>query len=337
MPTLLTNNTSVMPNVTAIGSAANDTAEGNFTGPISIFPVYTPVFIGVLPVFALGILFNGVILLTFIANRNKLIAGRIDRLFVLMTFIFFLWSTYCITDYILEDRLPDFSLTLYQLEGVLSSIFVLLIYGTNLMLAAERYFVVCESPDERNEKYFTVLIVFIGVFSWIITWISATSLPDADFKEPLQLKIVFRCLYAYCIVCTLASVTLYYTAYSHSSRQLRESLAVIMVLVQDAELKGIKDTKTDPPQIVRMQLDRKILVQCMVMASGLVICYIPAILLNVVPTVFPRMTKDGYIVWAELAEMMLSLDVLVTPLLILYYKRDIMSCWRFFQPKRVRS
>ncbi|KAJ3072556.1 hypothetical protein HDU98_003384 [Podochytrium sp. JEL0797] len=309
-------------------------------GPISIFPVYIPVFVWVLGPFCLGILINAFILFTMVRKRSTLLITRLDHIMTLLIFLFFSWSITCVVEWIVNSW--DVSDWVFITQGTLSCIFVVLIFATNLMLSLERHFIICERPDETTDKYFTAIIIITGLLSWLIIWVFATSpvnLPTA----PKALKITLRGIYAFIIVTIVATVTLYINTYLKSSNILKKYNGVIAGLVeQETNLKhslsrSQKSNKRgrDEANFMRLQLERKILINCMLMAATLVFCYTPALLLNLAPLIDPHMSADAYELWANVAEMFLSLDVVLTPLMVLRFRPDV--CDAFGLRSKIRN
>ncbi|KAJ3259052.1 hypothetical protein HDU77_002000, partial [Chytriomyces hyalinus] len=303
--------------------------------PTSVFPVYDPKFYGVVPVFALGIILNGAIGFILLRHRSKLILSRVDRLFALITATMLLWSLWCVSDIAVEWVLQRVPVALFLAEEITSCIMILLIFGVNLMLAMERYFIVSGAAKVDTDKYFLGVIVAISVIAWIIVWFNITSPPSPGLKNATNLKVAFRIIYGYCILSTFVLASLYIQAYRISTRKLRESLAAITLLAQNATLKGISDnnnlssssnsstSESMSPELIRTRLEGKILGHCIVLASGLVVCYLPAMMLNLAPFIRPGLSSEGYRVWGAVAEMFLAADVAVTPLLVLFFKPEI--------------
>ncbi|KAJ3231229.1 hypothetical protein HDU81_003922 [Chytriomyces hyalinus] len=301
--------------------------------PTSVFPVYDPEFLGVVPVFALGIILNGAVGFILLKHRSTLILSRVDRLFALITATMLLWSLWCLSDLVVEWVLQRVPIALFLTEEITSCIMILLIFGVNLMLAMERYFIVSGAAKVDTDKYFLGVIVAVSLIAWIIVWFNITSPPSPGLKNASNLKVVFRIIYGYCILSTIVLTFLYIQAYRISTRKLRESLAAITLLAQNATLKGISDnnninSESMSPELIRTRLEGKILGHCIVMASGLIVCYLPAILLNLAPFMHPGMSIGGYRVWGAVAEMFLAADVAVTPMLVLFFKPEIHEYFR---------
>ncbi|KAI9343163.1 hypothetical protein BDR26DRAFT_858656 [Obelidium mucronatum] len=276
----------------------------------TLFPIYIPKHATVIPVFALGFIINGVITATFLCNKSTLLVSRLDRIMLLLILVFLLWSAVCLVEFgINMNDLFEDNVMVYAGQAIVSSCGIVFIFGVNLLLAMERFCKVIAMSDDTSEKYFSGVIVVIGILCGIIIGIFTSSFHEMGGQKQLVSSWIIV-MYVTTLVITVVILVLYIFTYFRSSRQVRECLGIV------------KENKKDstPQNVLRVHIERRILINSMVMASSLIWCYLPGIVIQLIPS---HTHLEDQIVFYDVSEVMLSLDVLITPVLILYFRADL--------------
>ncbi|KAJ3011818.1 UNVERIFIED_CONTAM: hypothetical protein HDU68_001501 [Siphonaria sp. JEL0065] len=201
------------------------------------------------------------------------------------------------------------SVMIYAGQAIASSCGIMFIFGVNLLLAMERFCKVIQMKDEVSEKYFNGVIVVIGVLCGLIIGIFSASFGEMGGERRIVGSWVVV-MYVATLVITVAILVLYGFTYYWSSRQVRECLGIA-----EGNRKEVS-----PQNILRVHIERRILVNSMVMASSLIWCYLPGIVIQLVPS---HDHTANQIIFYDVSEILLSLDVLITPVLILYFRADL--------------
>ncbi|TPX75155.1 hypothetical protein CcCBS67573_g03570 [Chytriomyces confervae] len=300
--------------------------------PFAIFPIYIPNFVGVVPIFLVGAFFNGFIMATILLNRKKLLVSRLDQFMFLLIFVFFLWSVACFVEFF--ANLIGISVHGYIAEAIISSFSIVMIFCVNLLLALERYFLIMSTPEYLCERIITGVIVLVGVLCGLILGIYVRTAIDMDHAELVESWSLT--MYGALLLISTAVVVVYVRTYFRSSRLVRESLGLSKKKGLVARIRtnhknkhgdsatgdNVSESESGGMDGVSVAIERRILFNSIIMASSLILCYLPGIILQVIPNVL-HLSPEVAVFWSNVSEVSLSLDVLITPALILYFRRDI--------------
>ncbi|KAI8832448.1 hypothetical protein BJ741DRAFT_614556 [Chytriomyces cf. hyalinus JEL632] len=301
--------------------------------PFAIFPIYIPNFVGVVPIFLMGALFNGFVMATILLNKKKLLVSRLDQFMFLLIAVFFLWSVACFVEFFAS--LVAISVQGYIAEAIISSFSIVMIFCVNLLLALERYFLIMGTPEYLCERIITGVIVLVGILCGLILGIFVRTAIDMDHAELVESWSLT--MYGALLIISTAVVVVYVRTYFRSSRLVRESLGLsrkkgLVARIRTSHKNKHGDVLTgddvsEPDASggmdgVSVAIERRILFNSIIMASSLILCYLPGIILQVIPNVL-HLSPEVAVFWSNVSEVSLSLDVLITPALILYFRRDI--------------
>ncbi|KAJ3231225.1 hypothetical protein HDU81_003918 [Chytriomyces hyalinus] len=268
-------------------------------------PLFVSDYFICLPIYLFGILFNGIILTTMVKYQETLIKERIDRITSLLVGIYFAWSIIFAAKYTLW--LFYASETFYRILAALTSQVMILVFGTNMMMAFERYCLVKSIEPDREMRYLQVTIVFMGSLCGIIlaVFASSPSLDTVSPAYPMQTKVWLLTLSVAFMVFTGGTVYLYTTTYQYSSRFLKQMESKHVALVP-------------------LGTERRVLCYCVVMSSTLLVLYTPELLMNVVDAFDAALLSDiGHVVLGHFAHAAVAVDVLVAPGLVLFFNQPI--------------
>ncbi|KAJ3394066.1 hypothetical protein HDU80_010601 [Chytriomyces hyalinus] len=268
-------------------------------------PLFVSDYFVCLPIYLFGILFNGIILGTMVKYQEALIKERIDRITSLLVGIYFAWSIIFAAKYILW--LFYASETFYRISAALTSQVMILVFGTNMMMAFERYCLVKSIEPEREMRYLQITIVFMGSLCGIIlaVFASSPSLDTVSPEYPLQAKVWLLTVAVAFMVFTSGTVYLYTTTYQYSSRFLKQMESKHVALVP-------------------LGTERRVFCYCVVMSSTLLVLYTPELLLNVADAFDVALLSESvHLVWDHFAHAAVAVDVLVAPGLVLFFNQPI--------------
>ncbi|KAI9330085.1 hypothetical protein BDR26DRAFT_871801 [Obelidium mucronatum] len=267
-------------------------------------PAFYFIYPVVVPVFGLGILFNAVVMFTMLSDRPNLIAHRIDRIIFLLLATLCVYSMFaCVCQFLI--RLFHASAAYSSFLGWTGSILVLLLFIVNLALAMERRSTIMFPNDDAApqtiQKQYIILGMLLLVFSSILTWIYVTS-PSRNGLSPYlrHQKLVWVVIMASAMIPIIGlTCWLYFTTYMH-----------VYALLSKTGLSKVQ------------ALQKQALMSCIIMSSTLVVLYTPEIVfqtLNLAVT----FSDNTFHVWSRIVFFIASLDVLICPGLVLYFRRDI--------------
>ncbi|ORY40455.1 hypothetical protein BCR33DRAFT_719440 [Rhizoclosmatium globosum] len=260
-----------------------------------------------LPIYAFGIIINGAIILAAAISWKRTIITRLDRLLIYLTIVFAVWCLLSTIRPLVE--LSNSNLFPENIVQFYTSMFLMLIFGINLLISMERYFTIAETSPEENKTS-----IGAAIFTWLLLCISLV----VDFFYAPR-NVGPRVLYSWFTVVSPASMVailfsimtatcgIYAATFFASTRKIRKSLANRWNGKFDVEL-------------IRAKLERKILWSCLIMSASLVICYLPIFMVTLV-----ALNKSNGDMTAALlfSNLMVCLDVIVSPALVLYFMPNL--------------
>ncbi|KAI8607408.1 hypothetical protein BC830DRAFT_1086970, partial [Chytriomyces sp. MP71] len=190
--------------------------------PLAVFPIYIPSFVGVIPLFLIGILLNAIVMSTILRNKQKLLVTRLDQVMLLLIIVFFFWSLVCLLEFIAAFAVN--SAKLYIAEACISAISIVFIFCSNLLLALERFAIVARLNELTIERAFTAVIIVVGIVCGVILTVFVRTAIDMDHSELIETWIMT--MYAILLAITLAVIVLYAASYFKSAHLVRESLGL---------------------------------------------------------------------------------------------------------------
>ncbi|KAJ3070117.1 hypothetical protein HDU98_006835 [Podochytrium sp. JEL0797] len=271
------------------------------------------------PTYCLGVLINGVFLAVMIRKRKTLLQTRIDLIYAFLMFVCFVWS---VTEVLLfavwgnSDELISGPETMNQIIATIQSLPVCLMISGNVQLALERYSILREVPWKsiRTTVYsyiaFAIAVTTTMLASFFTSPCSNQIFPD---HKPQLLAWVISASLGFLV--GFASIIYFYAStYSFIKQKLATNLA---------------DHHVDN---LRMLLQRKVLRNSIIMTAGTLICYVPeSIAITMLSMRLLNKNSVGGVVAISLCFEMVSLDVIVTPALILYFSEPLKNSivlWR---------
>ncbi|KAJ3139110.1 hypothetical protein HK100_011875, partial [Physocladia obscura] len=267
-------------------------------------------------VFMIGACLNGSIMLILFYHHSELLHSNfLNRRFMMLVGVCFVWCLQRATQNIFVILGMDLVGTNWF--ALTSNLIVVLLLISNANLAAERYFLL--RAEGRRRYFFTIYAIFIAI-----------AIPSIDEVHPTTL---FG-LHAWIIISSISfggtSILMayfYWSSYRFTATQLSLNPRLVTYFLSDAD-------QNDPEVVhnARMKLERKVLLQCVILSASLIFCYFPFWIYNIVFAVYGGYVPndDDLIGWSAVL-IVLSLDVLVTPCLIFALNPDIRKNLLFWE------
>ncbi|KAJ3123645.1 hypothetical protein HK100_011538 [Physocladia obscura] len=263
-----------------------------------------------LTLYLIGLILNGIVLFFMSQKRKVLLSNMLNRRVLVLISVLFIWSLtrLVITSMIL--RSGDVSANAVALVGNWTVLVLLL---SNVNLAAERFFIV--QPSGKERYFFSIYAIFTVLA--IIILIEFLIWPSTDQARPSS--NIGQVIWILSSSVTFAGSTLltgyfYMATYRFTSKQFDYNPRLVMFFMDDDDL--LDDGSVDPSLVIaaRRKVEGKVFRQCVILSgtNG-----------GVVP-------GDSGPGWSAVL-IMLSMDVLVTPLQILYFKPDIRETLMFWK------
>ncbi|KAJ3223684.1 hypothetical protein HDU81_009041 [Chytriomyces hyalinus] len=296
-PPMLNNGTS---NSTSI-SPATPNATISYETPLgNAFTTYL-----ILPTFLAGLLVNGFLVFTFIYSRRKLLTTRLDRIVLTLLIVCIIWSGSNSRKYLRRIIWPDLPAT--QLGSFMNSVNLILVFGINLLLAVERFFVFRNTDHLSSRPYFAIVIGTMLVQTVISGWLFLTS-PSSNGvtpDEPFQRSVWIMTMTVSFIAQNFAIAILYWRTYICATQDLLKS-------------------GDDEMNKARLLVRHKVLMYCILMASTLIILYLPTVLSYLLWVLAPALLKNkaAVVLVDRIVIEILALDVLATPGLVIYFNAE---------------
>ncbi|KAJ3113179.1 hypothetical protein HK100_002066 [Physocladia obscura] len=239
-----------------------------------------------LVIYAIGAMFNGCILIITIA-RPELRQSKVNKITAILLFTILLW---CLGRVIIQTLLLLDAITLNnRAVAAFSNIVVVCTFSLNLDLAIERL---------KN--------------LWQPTTDSFR--PSTQPQQLIWLVLVPGVSYFGTVV---LMIFLYTATYRHSSKELDSLTSLVPFFVANR----YHDIDDETVESLRQKLERQILFKCIGLSSSLIISYVPLLIYGAIITLQPGTDSNG--TYFDVVVMIMSLDVLFTPALVLYFRQDM--------------
>ncbi|KAI8830935.1 hypothetical protein BJ741DRAFT_330308 [Chytriomyces cf. hyalinus JEL632] len=261
-----------------------------------------------IPIYILGLFLNGSL---FVLMRRR-IQTRLDRTLLLLVAVHTAWALFELLRYTISIWYgPQ---VFWRVVAAGTSIGLICIFAANMCLSFERCFFVRFSNlsgyERATQKYFVFLAVWVSVLVVTVVAIYSTSCTDKLMfpTARIQRTIWTATVGTSGILIMLMTIAVNLSTYRHVSLAMKTSLLGTTVA-------------TEP-------LERKVLVRCIIMSSGLIICYVPIILFMGI-TLNMRLDTEVYRNFRIVSYFAASMDVIITPVLLVYLHRDVQALiWR---------
>ncbi|KAI8827564.1 hypothetical protein BJ741DRAFT_629697 [Chytriomyces cf. hyalinus JEL632] len=326
--------------------------------------VNSPLLLGVLLlIYGSGSILNLSILTTYARHAPSLLKTRLDRITAALIAICFIWSLGRSTIEILIAT--NKSTQSDRVAACFTSIVMSFIFAFNFILAMERYFSI---KDINGKPFYKAVYVCLALCVAALLGIFATSTAADGIRPDNKPQAMIWDVIASVgfLGASTGMVALYIATYRFTTRMFDESprtvayfvkqpppVAVAIVATSDSnaststssphprtprfELNRLPATTIasrilDAEQLehVRIKAEKQLLVNCIIMSAGLIICYAPIFFYQIVHAFLGIHTVNeenkapqGGDVFYVFGCVAVALDVLLTPGLVLYFRRDV--------------
>ncbi|KAJ3072182.1 hypothetical protein HDU98_004069 [Podochytrium sp. JEL0797] len=268
--------------------------------------------------YSLGFLLNGSVLAASLVARTN--HKRTDVTLPLIT-LFFLWTLASAIINVL-DALGG--VHHFRWAAAFSSVMLVLIFAANQATSMRQYFQV--KAHRYARPLFALFYVTEVSFIAVICWAFITS-PASDGIQPdlpLQNHVWTITLISAFVSPACFTAWCYTRTYLLSRRQFAQHPKIVKYFSQDKSCDTEDDATTTDPEtldILRVNLERQILVKCVALSISMLVCYLPLFSYFLVASVARSM--EGYDVWFYGGVVGVAVDGVVTPGLVLYFRRDV--------------
>ncbi|KAJ3266134.1 hypothetical protein HDU77_002621 [Chytriomyces hyalinus] len=255
-----------------------------------------------LPLNLLGLVTNGVFTAAFMRYGSSLLSAKIDRVAALLIYICLGWASVCTTKYV--TKLVEHPVVLYQIEALLGSVTMVAVFSVNWMLAVERYHALKGSTDAQSGRFY-VYIYSVAAVLVAVNIVAFTTSPSEDALRPaypVQAYMWFISMALGFAVIVSSVAYLYATTYQHCSIRLRS----VSTMAQESAL---------------LQIERRVMLNCIIMGCTLSVAYVPGVL----DTGIRIFGGSGSFAMEALGYILVSVELLVTPILLAYFMPKVRS------------
>ncbi|KAJ3286686.1 hypothetical protein HDU79_006302 [Rhizoclosmatium sp. JEL0117] len=267
-----------------------------------------------LPIYVVGCVLNVYVIYKFLRNNRKNYeASRMNRIITCLLVACLAWSVVSCIRYASWLGEAGNNLVLLTIEAFAGMVCLATILSFNVMLALERYFVMRQRTDKETQGYFTLVGLILGVYSFIMLGVYATSssndsvLPDKE----LQAGIWIWSTAVYYTATIVAIIALYISTFFHTRNVLRMHIQTYSTSAAEMLIR----------KRAILEIERKVLFYSICFGFIVVICYLPEILMNgviVAGLVNPHTQTDLLEIWKCVANVFVACDTVVTPLLVVF-------------------
>ncbi|KAJ3102971.1 hypothetical protein HK100_004284 [Physocladia obscura] len=278
-----------------------------------------------LVVFMIGASLNGSIMLILLVHHSELLhSNYLNRRLMMLIGACFIWCVQRAVQNVFVILGMDLVGTNWF--ALTSNLIVLLLLVSNTNLAAERYFLL--RAEGRSRYFVTIYAIFIVIaVSMLVEFVMWPSIDEVHPTTLFGLQVWIIISSISFGVASILMTYFYGSAYRFTATQLNLNPRLVTYFLNDAD--------HNDPEVVhnaRMKLERKVLSQCVILSASLIFCYFPFWIYNIVFAVYGGYVPgdDDQIGWSAVL-ILLSLDVLVTPCLVLALNPDISKKLSFWE------
>ncbi|KAJ3076084.1 hypothetical protein HDU98_005776 [Podochytrium sp. JEL0797] len=280
-------------------------------------------------VYGLATLLNGVCLVASAVFPKTLLKSRMDRITFALLLVSFIWSLGRVVIETMQgvDNLGQDDPT----SAGFSNLCLVVIFIFNGSLAMERYFQIREHPYAR--QWFTLLYSVMFVFLGIVCYAFSTSTsrfgvgPDFALQRTMWISVIITTF----VGILLVMIWCYVRTFRYSARQFRENPMMLTFFMKEGDE---RNNNMETLELIRLRVERTILIKCVLLSISLVICYLPLFIWSVlfVANNGNAAVYDPQGQFFFAGAIMLAVDMVVTPMLVLYFKKEMRETLYFWNP-----
>ncbi|KAJ3072672.1 hypothetical protein HDU98_003145 [Podochytrium sp. JEL0797] len=271
----------------------------------------------------IGVLVNGFILVTIAAQRRHLRGSEHIHSITAVLAVCLIWAAHNGLQVVMI--LAGFPVLSQLPVACIGDVLIVLQLGVAFQLALDRFCTICK---RRSLRVLDIVLLY-----GIMTLIQVSAMTPNFRVDPYQYTLWQALMAAYYLFCCFGMIACYARTYLHVKGLLAQNPPALfeeeLSYVGDAEA-PISDQSSQQAMLEEQkQLDQqkraiagKVLFGCVLMSSGVFICYIPYLLFwNLAPVVTAEV---GEVIF-HVSTLFGAFDTLLTPGLILYFKRDLLE------------
>ncbi|KAJ3076412.1 hypothetical protein HDU98_003275 [Podochytrium sp. JEL0797] len=195
----------------------------------------------------------------------------------------------------------------HQIEAALLASIISFIFALNHLLAMSRWTTINGISAKRQQLFDCIVLAQPFLASCISIWVFATSTSSQGVTPDLALQgLVWSAIMGTSFVTNISGIIIFY---------------VKTYLVSMRKLKALVAGNQAKKELLKFRVTRQLSINCAILSSSLIICWLPSLIEASLRAIigFERVP-----IWLDsLSSVASTLDVIATPLLILYFKRDL--------------
>ncbi|KAJ3110338.1 hypothetical protein HK100_003074 [Physocladia obscura] len=245
------------------------------------------------------------VLISILYDRTRLLRFRIDNIILSLNITSLVYSVFmAFPDNLVQIWYNSAWFSSFQGAGL--CILIATLFSINTMLSVERYMFM-KHPEKNWQPYIFAASALNIVYAGATLWVYSTS-PALDSAQPaynLQFTVWIIGYSSALAISVITTVTMYALSYRYITSVIK--------------LDSTVHVKT------QQQLQRRVLISCIVMSSGLFLCYMPELVFQILMSVFVDLSPRAVLVGSVVSEVFVAFDSVLTPSLILFFRPEIRS------------
>ncbi|KAJ3194155.1 hypothetical protein HDU82_002554 [Entophlyctis luteolus] len=272
------------------------------------------VLVAEISLYSVGFFLNSCILFASAVFPKRMIRSQVDVITLALIAVNAIWSLGgMVTNAMIGLNIISQS---DRANTAFTNISIILIFGFNLNLAME-------SVDVFHFRQY-ILMKSVTV---LISEQPASNGIQPD-NEPQATVWVIVAIFSYALSLVLTA-WFYISTYLYSRRQFQAHPRLVTFLMKERGQEVSDDPET--VALVRMSLERQVLIKCIALSSSLVVCYLPLLSLLIATTFVSTQTVDPNGYYYGVGLVFVALDVIVTPLLVFNFKKELRDVFIFWK------
>ncbi|KAJ3351777.1 hypothetical protein HDU83_008679 [Entophlyctis luteolus] len=285
------------------------------------------VLVAEISLYSVGFFLNSCILFASAVFPKRMIRSQVDVITLALIAVNAIWSLGgMVTNAMIGLNIISQS---DRANTAFTNISIILIFGFNLNLAMERFFQIRENRYAKiiYTVFYSITVICVVLIVWMFSTSPASNGIQPD-NEPQATVWVIVAIFSYALSLVLTA-WFYISTYLYSRRQFQAHPRLVTFLMKERGQEVSDDPET--VALVRMSLERQVLIKCIALSSSLVFCYLPLLSLLIATTFVSTQTVDPNGYYYGVGLVFVALDVIVTPLLVFNFKKELRDVFIFWK------
>ncbi|KAI8615412.1 hypothetical protein BC830DRAFT_1229049 [Chytriomyces sp. MP71] len=316
-----------------MAAISNDTVDPYFSDLDASLPTILTLQVASIGLFGLGLLLNGYLLVcSLVAKAWGILFSRIDRIMLGLSLSTFTFALMLVVQLSIRSQNAEDTWFLFMVPVNLC----FTAYCT-VALAMQRLFLIRRRSDAETTRYFAVAAVvplivcvsFVVIVAILCTARTTTTLVEGNSAYAGVLIVVTLAVVASNFGLYAAtyreSIKLLRTAMAASDPGLYRSITRQQRTTEELEFSSREDetTRLARLEVARIRVERKMLRNCILFGSSVLLFYLPTIFYQVILNWVGFETARQQFLLLAVANICQGLESVITPFLIFNFNRDL--------------